>query len=103
MKGRRVFLVEDESMIRMMVADMLEELGHMIAAEAGHLDRAMELARSAEFDLALLDVNVKGQMTFPVAELIQARGLPFIVATGYGAEGVPEQFRHHPVLQKPSN
>jgi hypothetical protein len=52
MKGRRVFLVEDESMIRMMVADMLEELGHMIAAEAGHLDRAMELARSAEFDRA---------------------------------------------------
>jgi hypothetical protein len=56
-KGLRVFLVEDEAMIRMMVADMLEELGHIAAAEAGRLDQALQLARSTDFDVAILDVN----------------------------------------------
>jgi len=85
----------------MMVADMLEELGHTIAAEAGHLDQALELARTAEFDLAILDVNLKGQIISPVAELIQGRALPFIFATGYGTGGVPEEFRSRPALRKP--
>jgi DNA-binding response OmpR family regulator len=97
----RVFLVEDEAMIRMMVADMLEELGHTTAAEAGTLDQALELAQSAEFDLAILDVNLNGKVITPVAELIRARGRPIIFATGYGSEGVPEEFRDLPALQKP--
>ena len=52
-KGLRVFVVEDEAMIRMMVVDMIEELGHVLAAEAGQIDQALELAQSAEFDLAI--------------------------------------------------
>jgi DNA-binding response OmpR family regulator len=100
-KGLRVFVVEDEAMIRMMIIEMLAELGHIIAAEAGHLDRAMELAQSAEFDLAILDVNLNGKVITPVAELIRARGRPIIFATGYGSEGVPEEFRGLPALQKP--
>jgi DNA-binding response OmpR family regulator len=100
-KGLRVFVVEDEPMIRIMVTDMLGELGHTIAAEAGHLDQALELAQSAELDLAILDVNLKGRLITPVAELIRARKLPIIFATGYGAEGLPEQFRDLPALQKP--
>jgi CheY-like chemotaxis protein len=92
-KGLRVFIFEDEAMIRMMEVDMLEELGHSIAAEAGHLDKAIELARSTDFDLAILDVNLDGKNITPVAELIKARGLPLIFATGYGAAGVPEEFR----------
>jgi DNA-binding response OmpR family regulator len=100
-KGLRVFVVEDEPMIRIMVTDMLGELGHTIAAEAGHLDQALELAQSAELDLAILDVNLKGRLITPVAELIRVRKLPIIFATGYGAEGLPEQFRDLPALQKP--
>jgi CheY-like chemotaxis protein len=100
-KGLRIFVVEDEAMIRMMVVDMLEELGHTIAAEAGHLDKAIEFARSADFDLAILDVNLSGKMITPVAELIKARGVPLIFATGYGAAGVPEAFKGCPALQKP--
>ncbi len=99
-KGLRIFVVEDEAMIRMMVVDMLEELGHTIAAEAGHLDKAIEFARSADFDLAILDVNLSGKMITPVAELIKARGVPLIFATGYGAAGVPEAFKGCPALQK---
>jgi DNA-binding response OmpR family regulator len=100
-KGLRVFVVEDEPMIRMMVADMLEELGHTAAAEAGHLEQALKLALSTDFDLAILDVNLDGSLITPVAELIKARGLPIIFATGYGAWGVPEEFQDCPALQKP--
>lgn len=96
-----VFLVEDEVMIRMMVADMLEELGYSVAAEAGEINEAMKLAQSADFDLAILDVNVNGKVISPVAELIKARNRPFIFATGYGSSGLPEEYRDRPALQKP--
>jgi CheY-like chemotaxis protein len=67
-KGLRVFVVEDEPMIRMLVMDMLGELGCHAAAEAGDVEKAAKLAQSAEFDLTLLDVNLKGKLITPVAE-----------------------------------
>jgi DNA-binding response OmpR family regulator len=100
-KGLRVFVVEDEPMIRMLVMDMLEELGCRPVAEAGDVEEAAKLAHSTEFDLAILDVNLKGKIISPVAELIRARGRPIIFATGYGSEGLPEEFRDLPALQKP--
>ena len=100
-EGCSVFLVEDEVMIRMMVADMLEELGYSVAAEAGEISEAVRLAQSTVFDLAILDVNVNGKVITPVAELIKARNLPFIFATGYGSSGLPEDYRDRPALQKP--
>jgi CheY-like chemotaxis protein len=100
-EGCSVFLVEDEVMIRMMVADMLEELGYSVAAEAGEIGEAVKLAQSTEFDLAILDVNVNGKVITPVAELIKARNRPFIFATGYGSSGLPEEYRDRPSLQKP--
>src|ERR1700737_5308907 len=94
--GGSVFLVEDEVMIRMMVADMLEELGYRVVAEAGEINEAIRLAQSAEFDLAILDVNVNGKVISPVADLITARNPPFIFATGYGSSRLPEETPHHP-------
>jgi CheY-like chemotaxis protein len=99
--GGSIFLVEDEVMIRMMVADMLEELGYSIAAEAGEVSDALRLAQSVEFDLAILDVNVNGKVISPVADLIAARNRPFIFATGYGSSGLPAEYRDRPALQKP--
>jgi CheY-like chemotaxis protein len=99
--GGSVFLVEDEVMIRMMVADMLEELGYRVAAEAGEIGEALRLAESADFDFAILDVNVNGKVISPVADLISARNRPFIFATGYGSSGLPEEYRDRPALQKP--
>jgi len=99
--GGSVFLVEDEVMIRMMVADMLEELGYSVAAEAGEINEAVRLAGSTDFDIAILDVNVNGKVISPVAEVLASRGRPFIFATGYGAQGLPEEFRDRPTLQKP--
>ena len=99
--GGSIFLVEDEVMIRMMVADMLEELGYIIAAEAGEVGEAIRLAQSIEFDIAILDVNVNGKVISPVADLIAARNRPFIFATGYGSSGLPAEYRDRPALQKP--
>lgn len=96
-----VLLVEDEMMIRMMMSDMLEDLGHGVSAEAGDITEASKLAETATFDLAILDMNLNGQTVFPVAEILETRGLPFIFATGYGAGGLPEKFRNRPALQKP--
>jgi DNA-binding NtrC family response regulator len=99
--GGSVFLVEDEVMIRMMVADMLEELGYSIAAEAGDIEQALKLAHTANFDIAILDVNVNGKLISPVAEVIERRSRPFIFATGYGTHGLPPEYRDRPALQKP--
>ena len=98
---KRIFLVEDEMMIRMLVEDMLTDLGHSVAAEAGGLDEAVTLAKQAEFDIAILDVNLNGKPVTPVVEILIARGLPFVFASGYGQRGVPEPYRGRPTLQKP--
>ena len=96
-----VLVVEDETLLRMMITEMLEELGHRVAAEAARLEQALALAESVDFDLAILDVNIAGQLITPVAELIAARRLPIIFATGYGKPGLPEAFRDRPALRKP--
>ena len=88
-------------MIRMLLHDMLADLGYAPVAEAGRLDEAMMLAKQADFDVAILDVNLNGQPISPVVEILRARGLPFVFATGYGQRGVPEPYRQTPTLQKP--
>jgi DNA-binding NtrC family response regulator len=96
-----VLLVEDEALIRMMIGDMVEELGHTVVAEAGNMTEALALARTADFEIAVLDINVAGERIEPVADIIAGRDLPFIFASGYGAAGAPEKFRDRPTLQKP--
>jgi len=88
-------------MIRMLLEGMLDDLGHIVAGEAGAIDEALALARSADFDIALLDVNLNGRPITPVVEILIKRGLPFVFASGYGQGGVPEPYRGSPVLQKP--
>jgi CheY-like chemotaxis protein len=96
-----IFLVEDESLIQMLVADMIEELGHTVIAQASELNRALSLAQTAEFDVAILDINLKGQRIDPVADVLSDRKLPFIFASGYGVAGRADRFRDRPALQKP--
>jgi CheY-like chemotaxis protein len=85
----------------MMLVEMIEELGHRVVAEAGHLDQARSLAETEQYDLAILDINLQGSNVRPVAEAITARGRPFFFLSGYGSGGVPEQFKGSPVLRKP--
>jgi len=88
-------------MIRMLLEDMLADLGYGIAATAGDLDEAIALARNCDFDLAILDVNLNGHTVYPVAELLDKRGVPFVFSTGYGERGLPKAFTDRPTLQKP--
>ena len=97
----RVLIVEDEMLVAMNIEDMLLDLGHEVAGLAGRLAPALALAGEAELDLAMLDVNLAGEQSFPVADILIGRGIPFLFATGYGIKGIPDAYRDRPVLQKP--
>jgi CheY-like chemotaxis protein len=97
----RILVVEDELMIRMLLEDMLGELGYTVAAEAARIEEALDAAKNADFDIAILDVNLNGQPISPVADALVARGMPFVFATGYGERGLPEPYRDRPTLKKP--
>jgi CheY-like chemotaxis protein len=97
----RILIVEDEMLVAMNIEDMLLDLGHEVAGIASRLAPALALAKDADIDAAILDVNLAGEQSFPVAELLDERGIPFLFATGYGLQGIEERYRSRTVLQKP--
>ncbi len=97
----RLLVVEDEYLIRMLLEDMLADLGYDVAAAVGTIGEASELATNGDFTAAILDVNLDGQEIFPVADILAKRGLPFVFVTGYGERSLPEPYRNRPALQKP--
>ena len=101
MKKLRVLVVEDEGIIAMLIEDMLTELGHSVAAVASRMRDAIELAQNGMFDWAIVDVNIDGQPSYPVADILKERGVPFAFATGYGAKGLDAKYGDAPLLAKP--
>jgi len=99
--GKRVFVVEDEVLLAISLEDDLREAGFFMLGPYTTLASALQAARSEEFDLALLDVNLHGQAVFPLADELIARNVPIVLLTGYGAGDLPERFRVLPRLQKP--
>lgn len=99
--GFRVLVIEDEAMVAMLLEAMLEDLGHTVAGSAAKVDDAMRLIAEAQADAAILDVNLHGKETYPLAEALKARGIPFVFATGYDSSGLREEWRGTKVLQKP--
>ncbi|MBW3617634.1 MAG: response regulator [Proteobacteria bacterium] len=87
--------------VAMLVEEFVAELGHEVVAVASHLEAGLELARTGNFDLAVLDLNLGGIQSFPIADALAARGVPFIFASGYGAAGLPSRHRSRAVVQKP--
>lgn len=85
---RRVLLVEDEPMISFALEDLVTELGYVVVGPAFRLSEALDLAAREQFEVAILDVNLNEQQSFPVADLLQQRGIPFLFATGYAEGGV---------------
>ncbi|HYF55567.1 MAG TPA: response regulator [Salinarimonas sp.] len=98
---RRALVVEDEIMVAMYVEDLLVELGFEVAGIATGLDQALPLARTGDFDFAVLDINLSGELSFPIAQELRRRGIPFLFASGYGSRGLSEEFRTAVRIQKP--
>ena len=97
----RILVVEDEVFIALEIEERLQRLGCEIVGPVGRLERALELARSTALDGALLDVNVKGGLVYPVAEELLAREVPVVFSTGYAPNTLPPVFRGLPCLRKP--
>ncbi len=98
---RSILIVEDEPLIAMMLEDFLESLGHSIAATCDTVDAAMTEVEKGGFDLAILDVNLKGQNVWPVATRLRAQGVPFVIASGGHVDPPPPEFAAVPLIEKP--
>lgn len=98
---KRVLIVEDEVLLAMYLEDLLTGLGHEVVGPATRIDAAIKLARESYIDFAILDINVAGTKSFPVADILRQRGIPFAFASGYGTEGFPDGYRDEPALRKP--
>lgn len=98
---KRAFLVEDEGVVALLIESMLSELGYEVIGPVPRLAKALDVARDEKFDIAVLDVNLNGSSSFPIADLLIEKGVPFVFATGYGAPGIPANLNSNMVLQKP--
>ena len=100
LQGKRVMVVEDDALLLISLQHMLADLGCAVAGTAMALGPALEMARDLAVDLAVLDVNLNGELVIPVAETLAARGVPFVFATGYGAD-ILSAFAGRPLVAKP--
>ena len=97
----RILIVEDEMTIAFAVEDMLTEMGHEVVGVAMRLPHALTLASSTDINFAILDVNLDGYMSFPVADILRERGVPYLFATGYGSPGIDPAYANDNVIKKP--
>jgi CheY-like chemotaxis protein len=100
-ESRSVLIVEDEPLIAMMLEDFLDSLGHTVAGTAESVPEALARVEQGGFDVAIIDVNLKGQQVWPVADRLAAAGTPFVLATGGHIDPPPPAHAHAPVLTKP--
>jgi CheY-like chemotaxis protein len=98
-KQAKLLVVEDDALIRMLLADMLGEIGYTVAAEAASSDEALEATRKTEFDLAILDADLNGRSVSPVADALVAREIGFVFVTG--SDHGLYAYRDRPTLKKP--
>jgi CheY-like chemotaxis protein len=100
LSGLRVLLAEDEPHVQMLIEDFLVGLGCKVQA-VSTFDAALRAAREADVDVAVLDVNLNGQQSFPAAEALAERHIPFVLSTGYASQGIQAAWKDRPWLQKP--
>ena len=101
LQGLRVLVVEDTALVADVILEALEQCGCEVVGPVANLAGGLALARRAAVDGALLDVNLAGECSFPIAEALAARGIAFVFLTGYGDAGIPPIWHQVPVLQKP--
>ena len=101
LRSPRVLIVEDETLVSMLIEDMVCDCGGHVVGPAATFEQAIALALEEDLDLAILDVNVAGLVVYPVADILRHRGIPFIFVTGYDPSIVPARYQHARVLLKP--
>lgn len=102
-KPPQILIVEDEILIAMDLEDMVAEMGGKAIASAYNIETAIRLAESIEADAAILDVDIAGQLVFPVADILAARGIPFLFNTGHSAEEMLRaRYKSAPICRKPT-
>ena len=99
--GRRIMVVEDEALVAMAARDVMTELGFSVIGPFGKVSEAIAALKTGDVDAAILDVNLGGELVYPLADILVAGSVPFIFATGYGAESIDRRYASVPVLQKP--
>jgi DNA-binding response OmpR family regulator len=100
-EGRHILVVEDEMSIVVLIEDTLLELGADVVGPTARLDAALQLAREAAIDAAILDINIRGGNSYGVADILAERGIPFVLCSGYGDWALEERHRDRPRLTKP--
>jgi CheY-like chemotaxis protein len=98
--GRNILVVEDEMLVLMHIERALSDVG-CTATSVGTIDDALNLLDGTSFDAAMLDVNLHGEKSYPIADALALRGIPFVFSTGYGDHGERADFADRPVLRKP--
>jgi CheY-like chemotaxis protein len=101
LKGRRILLVEDSPVVAPFTADILGDLGCEVVGPAPNMAAARELVDEEAFDAAIMDVHIRGERVFPLCELLEKRGIPFLLTSGYADWAMPEKWEGRPRLQKP--
>jgi CheY-like chemotaxis protein len=99
LRAHRIMVVEDEALIAMVLVDHLQEIGLSAVGPFSRVADALKVGE--ELDAAILDVNLGGESVYPVADMLHARGIPFVFMTGYGSASIDPRFAMVPVLQKP--
>jgi DNA-binding NtrC family response regulator len=101
LKGKRILIVEDSPVVGPFTADLLEELGCKVVGPAPNMAVGRALIDSEKIDAALVDVHIRGERVFPLCEALAAKGVPFVLTSGYADWNMPEKWRDRPRLQKP--
>lgn len=101
LSGLRVLVVEDEMLLVMMIEDMLADLGCTSVSSAATVDQALALIDAQAFDVVMLDMNLNGNDSRPVAEALSGRGVPFFYVTGNTSPGLRGGYADRPMLKKP--
>lgn len=100
-RTKRVLVVEDWGLVADEIQRVLESLSFAVVGPFPSLDTALAALKNEEVDLALLDVNLDGVLSFPIADLLLTRGTPVIFLTGYSAHALPPRYHGVPCLEKP--
>jgi len=99
--GKRILIVEDSPVVGPFTADLLEELGCIVVGPAPNMAAARQLIESEKIDAALMDVHIRGERVFPLCEALAAKGVPFVLTSGYADWNMAEKWQDRPRLQKP--